>query len=255
MKRMVTHYNLWLISLLLLFFSSANADSHQLTVAAANSTCATIKKVGELFKKKSNININYICKSSGRLAKGIKGKAIKADIYISANKSWMDKMIESKMVEQNRVSSLWGNLLVVSTNKQSQLKLDEWIELTSNKVKTIIIGDPGTAPFGRYAKQALKSTGIWESVKHKIETKKHITLLADTVAKSEHGTVGILFRTNVNSEMKVIYSLDESWHKPVLYYSAPVTGSANSAESRSFLKFIKDIDAQQVFKDAGFKVF
>jgi len=178
MKKKTKTYIILLLSFLLLIITShSNADN--LVIAAANSTCSTIKKIGALFEQQHAITINYICKSSGRLAKGINGKSIATDIYISASKKWMDNMLENKIVDQNAVSSLWGNALVIAVAKKSSIKLDSLAELTSDKIKTILIGDPGTAPFGRYAKQALSSSGVWTQIKNKIETKKHITLLAD----------------------------------------------------------------------------
>ncbi len=238
--------------LLLLMFGPAHAG--ELTVAAANSTCSVLKAVATLYEQQHVATVNFICKSSGRLAKGLKGKAITADIYISANKEWMDKMVKSRVVDENAVSSLWGNSLVAVAAKGDPIKLNGWNELASDKVKTIMIGDPGTAPFGRYAKQALEATELWDSVKGKISTQKHITLLADTVAASEHGTIGILFATNVNDGMKVVYEVDEAWHQPIRYYSSFVTGAANLPDAHSFMRFLQGADGQGVLSDAGFKL-
>jgi len=84
MKKKTKTYIILLLSFLLLIITShSNADN--LVIAAANSTCSTIKKIGALFEQQHAITINYICKSSGRLAKGINGKSIATDIYISAN--------------------------------------------------------------------------------------------------------------------------------------------------------------------------
>jgi len=252
MNKIANYFTLGVMPLLLLL-SVTKVNANELTVAAANSTCSVLKKVGTLYKAEYGTTIKYICKSSGRLAKGLKGESIKADVYISANKSWMDKMVMANQVYREEVRSLWGNSLVIAVNKDSPLKINEWNELSSDEVKTILIGDPGTAPFGRYAKQALKTTGLWGSVKNKIKTKKHITLLAETVAKSDHNTVGILFGTNINEGMKVIYSVDTSWHDPIRYYSAPVRGALNPVDAKSFIEFIGYAESQKIFMDAGFK--
>lgn len=244
--------------LLLIGFSGVIPASlvyaNELNLAVANSTCSAIKEVGDIYEKRNNISINYICKSSGRLAKGLNGSAIQADIYVSANRKWMDYMIKNRLVQADQVISPWGNELVVATRKESQLKISEWSELSSKKVRSILIGDPGTAPFGRYAKQAMQSTGIWSSVKTKIETKKHITLLADALAESDDNTVGIIFASNINEKHRKIYLVDTSWHPPIRYYMAPLTKSNKNKKTDSFLKFIQSKEAQDIFQSNEFKV-
>jgi len=236
------------------FFPVSSIYAGELNLAVANSTCSAIKEVGKLFEQRSNTTINYICKSSGRLAKGLNGMTIKADVYVSANRKWMDYMIENNLIEANHVTSPWGNELVVATRKDSQLEISEWTELVSDKVKTILIGDPGTAPFGRYAKQAMKSTKIWEKVKKKIETKKHITLLAETLANSDANTVGILFESNINDAHRKIYSVNASWHPPIRYYMAPLKNAVKNDEAAALLDFIQGNEARKIFRAAKFKV-
>ena len=207
-----------------------------------------------LFEQKYPVSLNYHCKSSGRLAKGIKGKAIHADFYISANKKWMDEMIKSDLVDSSLVNSLWGNTLVVASSKDDPIQFDSWNDLTSEKVKSVMIGDPGTAPFGRYAKQALQATDIWDVVKNKIETRKHITLLADSLKKSSNGTVGILFKTNLNEQLKILYVVDKANHKPIRYYSAPMKESINANYAQHFSNFLNSDDVKKLFSNAGFDV-
>ncbi len=226
----------------------------ELNLAVANSTCDAVKKVGELYEQQHDVNINYICKSSGRLAKGLVGEAIQADIYISANRSWMDYMLDNGLASPKQVSSPWGNALVVATAKHSLLKINDLNDLLSEKINTILIGDPGTAPFGRYAKETLQATGHWSRVRHKIETKKHITLLAETLAEADVNTVGILFVSNINSRHRIIYPIDKSLHTPIKYYLAPVKNTSNETLAVSLLDFIHSPAAQKIFRAEGFEI-
>lgn len=231
------------------------AHAENITVAVANSTCTAMHKLGELFQQQSGHTISYQCKASGLLAKGLKGGAISADIYVSASKKWMDFMTEAGMVSAQNVVTPWGNELVVAAAKNSRIEISDWKELASPKVKTILIGDPGTAPFGRYAKQAMEHTGIWEQAKSKITTKKHITLVADTLAKADDSTVGILFSSNTTAKHRVLLRVDASWHSPIRYYAAPLKGSEGRASANDLLRFMQGKEAQAIFSAAGFKVY
>lgn len=236
------------------FLYTSSVHANELNIAAANSTCSAIKEAGKLFQQRNDITINYLCKSSGRLAKGLNGSTIIADIYISANRKWIDYMIDNDMVKSENVVSPWGNELVVATQKDSQLEINKWTELTSDKVKKILIGDPGTAPFGRYAKQAMQFTGIWDDVKKKIETRKHITLLAETLAESDPNTVGILFASNINDMHRNIYTVNKSWHPPIRYYMAAIENTEINKNATAFIDFLQGSDAKKIFRSAKFKV-
>ncbi|MCW8906848.1 MAG: molybdate ABC transporter substrate-binding protein [Sedimenticola sp.] len=225
-----------------------------ITLAVANSTCNTIKQVGERFSARHPVEIDYICKSSGRLAKGLHGRAIEADIYISANRRWMEYMVKGGQISADKVTSPWGNRLVVSAPAASPLVMEQWSDLVGEGIHTILIGDPGTAPFGRYTKQALQRTGLWEQVKHKITTKKHITLLAETLARSDGRTVGILFSTNLNHRLQALFPVDPAWHPPIRYYMAPIDKSADRPETRQLLDFILGPEGREIFGNAGFHV-
>ncbi|MDF1529965.1 MAG: molybdate ABC transporter substrate-binding protein [Sedimenticola sp.] len=245
-------YLLLLVISALLIISPVHAA--EITLAVANSTCKTIKAVGEQYARSHNIKIHYLCKSSGLLAKGIRGGAIKAEIYISANRHWVDYMIKGGLVTAENVTTPWGNRLVVSAPINSPLRLQTWHDLTSESINSIIIGDPGTAPFGRYAKQALQKTGIWEQVKQKITTTKHITLLAEKLAQSDNKTVGILFATNLTDRLRPLYSIDPSWHPAIRYFMAPVGQSADNAEVTGLFNYLQSDPVFETFKAAGFDV-
>lgn len=253
---MQRHSSTALPAIVFLFFCLLATGTHaeSITLAIANSTCDTFKQLGERYRTRHPVEITYICKSSGRLAKGLSGHAIQADIYISANRRWMDYMIKGGQISADKVSSPWGNRLVVSAPADSPLRIQQWNDLVSEKIDTILIGDPGTAPFGRYTKQALQRTGVWEQVKHKITTKKHITLLADTLANADERTVGILFATNLNGRLRTLFPVDPAWHPPIRYYMAPVAESWDRPATRKLLDFITGPEGREIFGNAGFDV-
>ena len=118
-----------------------------------------------------------------------------------------------------------------------------------------MIGDPGTAPFGRYAKEALQHSGVWEQVKRKITTKKHITLLADALGKADDATVGILFVSNLTPKHKQLYAVDETWHSTIRYYAAPLKAAANNTAVTEMLNFMQGSESQAIFRAAGFRVY
>lgn len=218
-----------------------------ITVAVANSTCNAMQKVGNLFEQRHGYRLIYQCKSSGLLAKGLKGGAITADIYISASKEWMDFMIEAGLIRQEQVTSPWGNELVVVAAANNPMKKLSWSDLAGPRINSILIGDPGNAPFGRYAKDAMQNTGIWDAARSKITTKMHITLLADAMTEADSATVGIMFRSNINTGHKILLNVDERWHEPIRYYVAPIAGATTNPGVIEFMQFLQDKEVRLIF--------
>jgi molybdate transport system substrate-binding protein len=243
-----------LLAALLLPWALPAVGAGTLTLAVANSTCGAIKQVGARFREQHDVEIAYICKSSGLLAKGLRGAAIVADVYVSANRPWMDYMIELGLVAPEAVVSPWGNALVVATPRHSKLDLHDWQALASDAVGTILIGDPSSAPFGRYAKQALEKTVLWERVRPKIETRMHISLLAEALAGADDRTVGILYASNLTDDLRSVCAVERSWHAPIRYFVAPVGDAAERAEVKAFTTFLQTPAAREIFLAARFEL-
>lgn len=247
----------WLLFSLLLVIVTAlfpRAQAGELTLAVANSTCDAMTKAGDAYRANHPVRFTLVCKSSGLLAKGLSGGALSADIFISADREWMDFAVTNGLVASNRVSSPWGNALVVAIPRNSPIRRLDWQDLASDKVTTILIGDPSTAPFGRYAKEALVASGLWDRVKHKIQTRKNIKLLADSLATSAPSTVGILFRTNLTDQLRELHTVKKQLHKPIRYYMAPVGASAGNSEVTAFLNFMRSQSVKDLFEAEGFDV-
>jgi len=242
------------ISLFIVTVFVPHARAGELTLALANSTCDAMNKVGDLYRANHPVRFTYICKSSGLLAKGLRGGALNADIFVSADREWMDFAVENGLAARDRVSSPWGNALVVATPKNSPMKRLDLQDLASDRVTVILIGDPSTAPFGRHGKDALVASGLWDRVKHKVQTRKNIELLADSLATSSPSTVGILFKTNLTDQLRQLHAVDKKLHQPIHYYMAPLKAAAGNAEVAPFLEFMQSKAVRDIFQAEGFDV-
>lgn len=247
----------WLFVSLSVFVAAAlpaQARAGELTLALANSTCEAMNRAADLYRASHPTRFVYLCKSSGLLAKGMRGGALKADVFVSADREWMDFAVEHGLVAADQVISLGGNTLVVATPKSSPIRDLDWPQLASDKVTTILIGDPSTAPFGRHAKEALEASGLWDRVKHRIQTRKNIELLAESLGTSSPGTVGILFKTNLTDQLRQLHTVDKKLHRPIRYYMAPLAASAGNADVKDFIEFLQSKAASDIFQAEGFDV-
>lgn len=235
--------------------ASEVVDEQSVKVAVANSLCGAMKEAANLYEKKHEATLRFICKSSGRLAKGLNGKAISADIYISASNKWMSYAVDKKLVDKKQVISPWGNKLAVAAPVDSDVELKDIYSLKSPTVKRILIGDPSTAPFGRHAKEVLKASGVWKDVRPKIQTRKHITLLANDLVAADRSTVGILFVSNLVNEHRHLLDVPSSLHSSIRYYVAPLQDASSNESVKQFLTFLQTNQVRGLLENNGFKVF
>jgi molybdate transport system substrate-binding protein len=115
--------------------------------------------IKEFTKEQPNIRVLPNFGASGGLAKQIYQGA-PADLYVSANTTWMQYLIDNQKIENDSLSTLAHNSLVlvgVSANCVKSLS-----ELT--EMKRIGIGSPGSVPAGQYAKQALVALGLYDTL-------------------------------------------------------------------------------------------
>lgn len=230
----------WLsISLCVLIFTTffPVAQAGELKLALANSTCDAMEKAVNLYRANNPVKFTLTCKPSALLAKGLRGGALNADMFVSADREWMDFVVESGLVAADQVFSPWSNALVVAVPGNSPIHLIHWQDLASDKITVILIGDPGTMPAGRHAKEALEASGLWDRVKHKIQTRKNIELLADSLGTSSESTAGMLFKTNLTDQLRQVHSIN--LHSPIRYYMALLNASAGNVEVTGFLKFMQ----------------
>jgi molybdate transport system substrate-binding protein len=234
--------------------ATGRAEETAITVAAADSTCAAVREVGKLFLERHRVRVDPVCKSSGRLAKGIAGGAISTDFFISANQEWMDELVATGHVSLAAVRSLWSNVLAVAAPRGGSLRIESLDDLAQPTVRRILIGDPGTAPFGRYTKQSLEQAGIWEKVLPRVTSRKNISLLVDSLAGADDGTVGILFASHLDDRIRVLATIPAPLHDPIRYFSAPLKAAEGKAPVAAFAAFVESAEAKEIFRKFGFGI-
>ena len=91
---------------------TALAASDTVTVFAAASTTNAVTEIGAIFSKQNPERFVPSFASSSTLAKQIENGA-PADVYISANKKWMDYLEQKQMIETGTRFDLLSNRIVL----------------------------------------------------------------------------------------------------------------------------------------------
>jgi molybdate transport system substrate-binding protein len=193
--------------------------------------------------------------ASGVLLGQIKAGA-PVDVFVSAAPRQIDDLFAAGLgVEGTRTVVARGRLvLIVPAANRPDRGIASLVDLASDKVKRLTIGQPATVPAGQYASQVLAKTNLSDKVADKLVLAANVRQALDYVARGEVDA-GIVYATDACSAgdtVQVVETIDESLHDPVLYVAATVKDSPNPTAAARLLAFLKSPPAQQVLARHGF---
>lgn len=225
---------------------SAN-DSPRLTVSAATSFQDILQEIGKQYIiEHPKVKIDYNFASSGSLQHQIEQGA-PVDVFISASLKQIETLKSKNLLLRDNYIPLVKNKIVLITSK-SQIDISDLQQLTDQKINKIVIGEPKSVPVGQYAKEALTTLGIYQSLQEKLVFAGNVRQALTYV---ERGNVdgGIVYQTDakLSNNVRVIAQIPEEYYSPIIYPVAVLKSSRHIEESQKFVQFL--------FKDFSGKIF
>ncbi|MCD4833675.1 MAG: molybdate ABC transporter substrate-binding protein [Bacteroidales bacterium] len=176
--------------------------------------------------------------ASGVLARQIKAGA-EADIYISANKQWIDFLCDNELLIENSVSELAKNKLVVICPKNNEVNLNftKEFDIKSAIHDKISMGDPKYVPVGKYAKQALDSLDWYNQIRTNIILAKDVTSVLHYVVLGECDW-GIVYYSEAikSNKVKIAYEIPQELYDPIIFYIALLNENYNVQKLYHYFK-------------------
>ena len=189
--------------------NNTNSKYVNIRLFAAAGTMLPTNEICNLFEIENNTVIERNFAASGALARQIKAGA-EADLYISANKEWIDYLIENELITKNKISIIAKNKLVIICKKDANFKIDfsKDFDIKSSINDNISIGDPKYVPVGKYAKQALDSLGWFNQIQNRIILAKDVTSVLHYVEMGECDW-GIVYYSEAikSNKIKIAYEI------------------------------------------------
>lgn len=232
--------------------SGEDAKTEILVAAAASLEYAYEDELIPMFEEQNpDITVSGTYDSSGKLQTQIE-EGMEADVFMSAATKQMDALTEEGMIEEDSVTDLLENKIVLITSADSQLELSSFEDIT--KADTIAIGDPASVPVGQYSEEALTNLGLWDQVLAKASLGTNVTEVLNWVAEGS-AQAGIVYATDAatTDKVKVVAEAPEdSLAEPAIYPVGIVSASENKEAAEKFVEFLKSDEAIQIFEDYGF---
>jgi molybdate transport system substrate-binding protein len=250
MKRTVIFTTL----VVLLSGAATHAAERTLTVFAASSLTEVLEKVGSAYTKNTGVPVRFSFAASSALARQVESGA-PADAFVSADQDWMNYLAQRNLIQPATRTNIVTNslVLVAPADSRVQLRIAPRFALAQvlGRNGRIAMGDPQTVPAGRYAKAALTSLGVWDSVTNRIIAADNVRTALNFVALGE-APLGIVYATDVrgNAKVRVVDTFPAGTHDPITYPAAATTRAG--ADAVAFVRFLRSDEAQGIFREYGF---
>jgi len=228
----------------------------KVTVFAAASLKNALDAVSESWKADTQKETTISYAASSALAKQIQEGA-PADIFISADMDWMNKLSEAKLIADGSVVKLLGNEIVLVAPKDSAATatIAKGFDLAGLLGDgKLAMGDVKAVPAGKYGKAALESLEVWSAVEGKVAMAENVRAALKLVSTGE-APLGIVYATDANADkdVKVVGTFPADSH-PEIVYPVGIIAASKNADAAEFVKYLQGAKAQALFKEQGFTI-
>ena len=252
MRRLISRFGL-LALLALLALSTAVRAEQPVRVFAAASLTDALNDIGAEWQKAGHPRPSLAYGSSSTLARQIEAGA-PADVFASADLTWMDYLDRRGWVAASTRVNLLGNdlVLIVPKGKQFPVQMKAKFDIAAAFDGKLCTGEPGVVPAGIYARQSLESLGWWQSLRSRIVGTDDVRTALAFVERGEC-PLGIVYATDakISDKVEVLERFPDSSHQPIVYPFAAVKDAR--PEAKAFLRFLHTSPvATGIFEHYGF---
>ena len=242
------------VSLLLCFclFACMASYAQSLKVATAANLQSIITVLQKDFKQKTNIDIDPIVGSSGKLVAQIKNGA-PFDVFLSADMSFPDALYKDGFSTKTPVVYALGNLVICSA---INIGFENWERtMLTPRIKKIAIANPSVAPYGLAAEELLKKKGVLDNVKSKMvygESISQVNTYITTGVVDVGFTTQALVKDPANKTTLFWKLIDPKTYAPIQQGMVVLKHGETNPDAEKFYRYILSEDAKKIFEQYGY---
>jgi molybdate transport system substrate-binding protein len=226
----------------------------EITVSAASSLANVMKDIiGEYQAQNPTRQVHLNLGPTGALIQQVRNGA-PVDAVVLASTADMDGAEREGLIQSQTRRNVAGNRMVLVVPHGVAAEIRQLSDLTSSKVQRIGIGNPATAPAGRYARQALEALGLWGRLAEKLIVGETVRQILDYTIRGEVDAA-FVFETDAHfasGQVETVTVLDG--HAPVRYPAAVTASSGNPDAASRFVEFMSGETARRLFQKYRFAI-
>jgi molybdate transport system substrate-binding protein len=230
------------------------AGKRTLWVATAISLLPAMQETADLYRQRHDgVEVLFNAGASGLLCQQLL-RGAPADVFVSASPVEVDRLADAGMLVADTRRSFATNSIVVlvpaGAKPPGSVK-----ELTGSDYSRIAMGNPRSAPVGRYAKRGLEMLGLYERLEPRLVLGENARQVLEYVARGEV-EAGLLYHSDariVGPRVVVGPKLPGDPDAPIRYQSAVLDDAAESDLARQFVELLVSAEGQAILERHGFQ--
>jgi len=226
----------------------------EITVYVAASLRDAMEKLTPVCEEATGTRLVFNFGASNDLERQIEA-ANKADVFFSADQSWMDRLEQAGMVDGDSRRAPLSNRLVVVAPRDSAIAIHSAADLAATKTKWIALANPEVVPAGKYAKAWLENAGQWQVVRDRVLPGVDVRAALASV-ESGAAELGVVYLTDaaISGKVRVLYEVPEAEGPRIAYALAAIRGRPLLDQARRVTGCLTGSDAAAVYEKLGFVV-
>ena len=213
-----------------------------------------LNDLAQTFEREQRRRVRFSFAASSTLARQVMHGA-RADLFLSANRQWLDLLERDGFLADGSRSELTGNRLVLirPADGGADVSLSRPASLLGALADLpLVLADPSHVPAGIYAREALEYLNLWNPLQGRLAFAANARAVTVRVARGE-APLGITYASELSAESGLVSAawLPAESHSPIRYELALIEPADNSP-ARAFYEYLLSEHAQAVFLRYGF---
>jgi len=234
-------------------------EASDLLVAASANTSYMMKEVARSFEARTGHRVRISIGASGTIYSQITNGA-PFDVFLSADTTYPERLAQEGFVRPGSLSVYAIGRLVLWTRLASEIDIGrlQMKCLTLAKVRRVAIANPGHAPYGRAAMEALREFGLEQAIKPKLVLGESASQVLQFVSAGA-AQVGFLPLSLVLAESAPkdgrYWVIPENAHTRLEQAAVILKGGrAEPAVASRFLDFLKGSEGKTLLEKYGYSL-
>ncbi len=229
--------------------------SEDITVLADPSLTVPLTRIARRYGELYNVPVSLAFDSSKNQVAYVK-EGQEGNVFISAKGAWMKQMQQEGLIDVYSRTAIARNRLALVSSLARRAHVSSLSELAmlmgeDGQDALFALGDPEFVAEGTYTLQTLSHYKFAGDFEPHYSILKNAYTLKNTIAN--YDAYGALFYSDaiLFPDIALIEPLDDAAHDPITYQAAVIVGD-NMEQAGHFLTFLKNAEAQEIFREYGF---
>ncbi len=233
--------------------SVQGAQAVPIRVAAASDLKFALAELGARFEKETGLNLTITFGSSGNLARQLE-QGLPADLFLSADEALVLRLAKSGWARDEGAVYSMGRLAWLTPKGSASIVSGDLKGLLNSLGESgkLAIANPDHAPYGRAARSALQSAGLWPALQGRLVLGENVSQATQFVSTGAASAGLIALSLALAPEVAASTRhgvVDAALHPPIIQRMA--LSRTASVSAQQFYAFLQTAAAKKVLSSHG----